>query len=208
MTPASRGSEHTELKCVDLTDGTKQELRSSSSDSASAVTEGKTQERQQPIAMLTQNSFRSDYISLRTVPIILRNGDCSLKVNGLLDEASSKTYLNTVAAAELGLHSRTKEVRVNVLNGQIECFKTQPVRFELLTIDPKVKMRVNTYTANRVTSDMPVINWNEYSWKWPYLRKVDFPVPAKKSIVDLLIGLVVWIFTARWKRYKVYLGNQ
>ena len=52
--------EHTELKCVDLKDNTTQELNSSSLDSASSVTEGKAQERQQQITMLTHNSFRSD----------------------------------------------------------------------------------------------------------------------------------------------------
>lgn len=50
-------------------------------------------------------------------------------------------------------------------------------------------MSVNAYTANRITVDMPVINWNEHSSKWPYLGKVDIPVPTKKPIVDILICL-------------------
>ena len=115
--------------------------------------------------MLTHNSSRSDYIALQTVPIILRNGDSSLKVSALLDEACTKTYLNTDVAAELGLHVRTEEVRVNVLNGQIETFKTQPVSFELLSVDQKGDMSVTAYTANRVTGDMPVINGNEFCSK-------------------------------------------
>ena len=106
-----------------------------------------------------------------------------------MDEASTKTYLNTDVASELGLNERTEEVRVNVLNGQTETFETQPVSFELLSIDRKVNMSVTAYTANRVTGDMPVINWNEYTAQWPYLRRVDFPVPAEKPIVDILIGL-------------------
>ena len=102
-------------------------------------------------------------------------------MNALLDEASTKTYLNTDVAVELGLHGRTEEVRVNVLNGQIETFKTQPVSFELLSVDQKVNMSVTTYTANRVTGDMPVINWNDFCSKRPYLRKINLPVPAKKA---------------------------
>ena len=78
---------------------------------------------------------------------------------------------------------------MNVLNGQIETFETKPVSFELLSVDRKVNMNVTAYTANRVTGDLPVINWNEYSSKWPNLRKIDFPVPAKKLIVGVLIGL-------------------
>ena len=102
MTPGSSRLEHTELKCVDLTDRTTQKLWSSSLDSVSSLTEGKVQKRQQQTLMLTHNSSRSDYIALQTVPIILRNGDSSLKVDALLDEASTKTYLNTDVAAELG----------------------------------------------------------------------------------------------------------
>lgn len=138
---------------------------------------------------MTQSSSRTDFIALRTVPVILRNGDRSLKVNALLDEASTKTYLNSDVAAELGLHGRTEKVAVNVLNGQIETFETKPVSFNLVSIDHKVNMNVTAYTANRVTGDMPVIHWNDYSSKWSYLRKIDFPVPAKKPIADILIGL-------------------
>lgn len=92
-------------------------------------------------------------------------------------------------AAELGLQGRIEQVTVNVLNGQIETFETKPVSFELLSVNRKVNMNVTTYTANRVTGNMPVIPWNEYSSKWPYLRKIDFPLPANKPVVDILIGL-------------------
>ena len=119
----------------------------------------------------------------------MKNGDRSLKVNALLDEASTKTYLNADVAAELGLQGRTEKVTVNVLNGRIETFESKAVSFELLSVDRKVNINVTAYTANRMTGDMPVIHWNEYSSKWPYLRKIDFPVPFKKPIVDVLIGL-------------------
>ena len=116
----------------------------------------------------------------------MKNGDRSLKVNALLDEANTKTYLNADVAAELGLQGRTEKVTLNV---QIETFETKPVSFELLSADRKVNMNVTAYTANRVTGDMPVIHWNEYSSKWPYLRKIYFPIPARKPVVDVLIGL-------------------
>ena len=160
-----------------------------SEEETDSVTEGKEPPNAQQITMVTQNSSKSDFIALRTVPVILKNGERSLKVNALLDEASTKTYLNTDVAAELGLHGRTEEVRVNVLNGQTETFETQPVSFELLSINRNVNISVTAYTANRVTGDMPVTNWNEYTAQWPYLRRVDFPVPAEKPIVDILIGL-------------------
>ena len=141
---------------------TTQELGSSSLDSAFSVTEGKAQEGQQQMSLLTQNSSISDYIALRTVPIVLRNGDRSLKVNALLNETHTKTYLNTDIAVELGLHIRTEEVRINVLNRDLQYTTSEPLT--------RVKMSVTVCTANKVTGGMPVINWNEYSLKWSYIK--------------------------------------
>ena len=169
--------------------GDQTERDTSSEDEADSLTEGKEQPRIQHTTMVTQSIPKTDFIALRTVPVVLKNGDRFLKVNALLDEASTKTYLNADVAAELGLQGRTEKVTVNVLNGQIETFETKPVSFELLSVDQKVNMNVTAYTTNRVTGDMPVVNWNEYSSKWPYLTKINFPVPAKKPIIDILIGL-------------------
>lgn len=95
-----------------------------------------------------------------------------------MDQAGTKTNLNADVAAELGLHGRTENVIFNVLNGQVETFETNPVSFELLSIDRRVNMNLTAYTAIRVTDDMPVISWNEYSSKWPYIRRIDVLLPA------------------------------
>ena len=52
-----------------------------------------------------------------------------------------------------------------------------------------VNMTVNAYTANRVTGDMRVFDWNKCKSRWPYLNNTDFPQSTKREIIDLLIGL-------------------
>jgi len=42
-------------------------------------------------------------ITLRTVPVYFKNGNWKLKVNALLNDASTKTNVNADVAAELGL---------------------------------------------------------------------------------------------------------
>ena len=160
-----------------------------SEDVTSSVTEGKGQPNAQQTTMVANNNSQSGYIALRTVPVILRNGNRSLKVNALLDEASTKTYLNTDVATQLGLNGRTEDVKVNVLNGQVETFETKSVSVELLSVDQTINMNVTAHTTDRVTGNMHVVNWKEYNSKWPYLRRVDLPPPAMKPIVDILIGL-------------------
>ena len=185
--PTSSARNQTEPERVDADQKEQRAERDTlSADQTASVTEGKEQQHAQQTTMMTQNNSIADSIALRTAQIILRNGGRSLKVNALLDEASTKTYVNADVAAELGLQGKTENVTVNVLNGQIETFETKPVNFELLSVDCKVNMNVTAYTANSVTGDMTVIDWNEYRSKWPYLRKINFPLPAKKQIVRIV----------------------
>ena len=112
-----------------------------------------------------------------------------MEVNALLDEASTKSYVNADIAAELRLQGRTEKVTVNVLNGQVETFETKPVNVELTSVTGSVSMVINAYTVNRATGNMPVIEWNKYKKQWPHLRNIDFPTSPSRLIVDMLIGL-------------------
>lgn len=62
--------------------------------------------------MITQDDEKTEFIGLRTVPVILKNRDRSVKANGLLDDASTKTYVNADVAAEKGLEGKTEKVTV------------------------------------------------------------------------------------------------
>ena len=137
--------------------------------------------------MVTQSLVRAVFIGLRTVPVILTNGSRSLKINALLDDASTKTYVNADVATELGLQDRTENVTVNVLNGQAETFDTKPVSVELRSVSGSLSMIV--YTVNRVTGNLPVVDWNKYKKQWPHLRNIDFPSSPRRPIVDMLIWL-------------------
>lgn len=52
---------------------------------------------------MAQKHIGVDLIGLRTVPVILKNGNRSLTVNALLDDAGTKTYINADVAAVQGL---------------------------------------------------------------------------------------------------------
>ena len=55
----------------------------------------------------------------RTVSVILKNDNRKMRVNALLDDASTQTYINADVAAQLGLQGKLQQVTVKVLNGQI-----------------------------------------------------------------------------------------
>ena len=139
--------------------------------------------------MVTQSNIRANFIGLRTVPVILKNGERSLKINALLDDASTKSYINADVAAELGLQGRTEKMTLNVLNGQVETFQTKPINVEVKSITGNVSTMVSACTVDRVTGNMPVVEWNKFKQQWSHRRNIDFPTSATRPIVDMLLGL-------------------
>ena len=85
--------------------------------SGSVTMEGELNARTHTTTLVTAPLSTSKCVALRTVPVYVTNGARRVKVNTLLDEASSKSYLNSDVAAELGLEGSPHELIVNVLNG-------------------------------------------------------------------------------------------
>ena len=121
------------------------------------------------------------------MPVILKNGEWSLKINALLDDASTKSYVNTDVTAELSLQGRTEKMTVNLLNGQVETFETKPINIEFMSITGNVSTMVSVCTVDRVTGNMPVVEWNRFKQQWSPLRNFDFPTSATRPIVDMLL---------------------
>ena len=148
-------SQETEFKTADLKSTNSIAVKASneiSSKQTTSDTEGNKPWQQ--TTMTANNVTTTDFIALRTVPIILKNGNRSIKVNALLDDASTKAYINADVAAELGLQGKTERVTVYVLNGQVETFETCPVDVQLESLIGDVKLQVTAYTATRVTGTM------------------------------------------------------
>ena len=102
----------------------------------------------------------SGTIALRTIPVYLKNGKKRIKVNAILDDASTKTYINSDVAAELGLQGQLKRVNVSVLNGHIETFETTPVECIIESLDGKSQLKITAFTTERVIGDMKAIDWS------------------------------------------------
>ena len=138
--------------------------------------------------MMSKSIIDCGSIALRTVPVYLKSGNRKLKVNALLDDASTKTYVNADVAAELGLQGHSQRVNVSVLNGAVETFETTPIDCFVESLDGK-SYTITAFTTTRVTGNMNVIDWNMCAREWPHLEGLNFPQLGPRSIVDLLIGL-------------------
>ena len=154
---------------------------------SSSATEGEHMKRNS--ATMCSKSEVKGAMALQTIPVILKNGCQKLKVNALLDDASTQTYVNADVAAELGLTGTFETIKVNVLNGKCKSFQTMPVELGLESLNGDVDIRIADHTVKRVTGNMKVIQWSQHAHNWPYLKHIEFPDTGLRSIVDLLIGI-------------------
>ena len=130
------------------------------------------------------------FAALRTVPVILKNGNRRIEVNALLDDASTRTYLNSDVAAQLGLQGEYQRVSVNVLNGRVEAFETMPVELEVESVDGQFTRKISALTTDRVTGNLRIIDWRKESNKWKHLQGIAFPKQrTARPIIDILIGI-------------------
>ncbi|KAJ8038757.1 hypothetical protein HOLleu_16272 [Holothuria leucospilota] len=128
-------------------------------------------------------------IAFCTVPVILKNNGRRIKVNALLDDASTSTFVNADVAAELGLRGKLEKTQVHVLNDQIETFETMPVEVGLESLERQVDVNIRARTTERVTGDLLTVDWNTMASKMEHLKGIKFPKFSKRVTVDLLIGL-------------------
>ena len=119
---------------------------------------------------------QAHFVALRTVPVVVKNGGRRLVLNALLDDASTKTYINDDAAAELGLEGAMQTITVNVLNGGEDSFQTMPVEFDLQGVDGRTNVRISAYPAARVTGNMRPVNWKVQAAKWEHLQGINSPI--------------------------------
>ena len=78
------------------------------------------------ITMLA-SAQNQENVSLRTAPVWLSANGRKIKVNTLLDDASSVSYINEELAGALGLSAAYKQAVVNGLNESVETFDSMPV---------------------------------------------------------------------------------
>ena len=57
-------------------------------------------------------------VALRTLPVVVKKGNQQLAINAMLDDGSTKLYINSDVASQLGLQGKVRSVTVKVLNGQ------------------------------------------------------------------------------------------
>ena len=119
---------------------------------------------------------------------MLKTGHRLLKINALLDDCSTRTYINVDVAAEWGLEGSVEILDVGGLNGGKERFETQPVTMMLSSLKDNVRKEVTVYTVTNVTGNLKAVSWCDKKSQWKHLQNIKSP-NIQNSHVDMLIGL-------------------
>ena len=128
-------------------------------------------------------------LSLENSSCLTNHNHQKVKVNALLDDGSSGTYLNRNNAGELDLKGRPHKLTVNVLNDNQEKLAASVVEFMISSSDGKVSKLASAYTAEGVTGSMQVVDWSKHKHKWKPMKGINFPHVGPGPIVDLLFGV-------------------
>ena len=162
-------------------------LATVTSDNTAGNTTRESEERSQ-ITTLTSAQYK-EVVSLRTVPVWLKANGKKIKVNAVLDDASTVSYVNEEVAGALGLSATYEKVSVNVLSENVETFDSMPVSFTLESCDGNLKIPFKALTCpRRVTGKYNIVDWQKFQSSWPHLSVCKFPDPAADPMVDVLIG--------------------
>ena len=115
-------------------------------------------------------------IALRTIPVIVRNGAKSIAINALLDDGSTRTYINADVAAELGLLTgETDEITVGTMGGAKRTFSSEAVSFVIESADGRTSRSVQAFTTTNVTGAMKTVEWKKFAPDWKHLKDLNFP---------------------------------
>lgn len=67
-----------------------------------------------PQTVMTGSEKNEKFVMMRTVPVIVKNGGRKMKINALLDDASTSTFINGDIASELGLQGQWFRTEVSI----------------------------------------------------------------------------------------------
>ena len=138
------------------------------------------------------NNTGGNTISLRTIPVFLENGNPNskrrVKVNALLDDGSTRTYVNSDVSHELGVVGEPNNISVGVLGGRSSMVHGEEVNLKLVSFNGKFTHNISAQTTTKVTGSMKAAEWPRSSQNWSHLAGIDFPEPSGRKTIDILIG--------------------
>ena len=131
--------------------------------------------------------------SSRIRAIVVKKGNKSLWINALLDDRSTRSYINKVVTDCLVGVERWTSFIYWMLGYWMICtvsnLKRRLAQLSLESCNSRVRKTVAAQTTKRLTWNMQAINWVVEMKKWPHLSGMDFLLRSRRPLIDMLIAL-------------------
>ena len=136
----------------------------------------------------THKTSNVDSISLMVLPALISNGKKNLKVNVMLDNCSTSSYITEAAANELQLNGQPLNLTIAGTGGTEVQKQSCRVELSVINLDGTFTAPLQAYVLDDVANDTPAIQWSKLKEKWPHLRDVPFATVSRRRRIDLMIG--------------------
>ena len=138
----------------------------------------------------TTNNLQSDCkVALRTIPaFVFGKKNKKLKINIMLDDGSTGSYIDEDLAVELGLEGKLLPLHTEMLGGYKDVSDSIRTEVEIESLDGNFRSRISCWAKKNVTGRLQSVNWLREKHKWIHLKDIPFQEIAKPEKVDMLIG--------------------
>ena len=123
---------------------------------------------------------------LPVVPITLKNGDKTVRVNALLDTGASSTLISKKLCDELGLKGESYKTRVALACDIVTELEKTPVTCTIVLPGGR-EQKISACAVENAVGHLEAIDWNKVKSSYPHLGQIRFPkfVPGE---VQMLLG--------------------
>lgn len=136
----------------------------------------------------TYITCQAENVSLMVLPASIVKDNKRLKVNVMLDNCSTGSYISEAAAEELQLQGETQHLTISGTGGLEVKKNSRHVELTVTSSDNSFSAKLHANVLDNISSDTPAFEWSILKSRWPHLESVPFQNVAKRRQIDLLIG--------------------
>ena len=104
------------------------------------------------------------------LPAIISDGQKKLKVNVMLDQCSTSSYISEHAAGELELQGQSLNLTIAGTGGTAIQKRSRRVELSVTSLNGTFTAPLQAHVLDNIASDTSAFQWSELKEKWPHLR--------------------------------------
>ena len=137
----------------------------------------------------TQETSNQNQTTAETRTHTTRQADyVSLKVNVMLDNCSTGSYVSDAPAEELTLQGKSQQLTISGTGGTEVKKHSRQVEVMVTSLDKKFSANLQANILDNISGDTPALEWSKLKKEWPHLQSIPFPNVANRRQIDVLIG--------------------